>query len=437
MAIKSYYETQYGLRKNPFPSQATYGEDTEIIYVPEMFGPQRDEFLRKFILAPLEDGQPLIGAVWSVSNRGDPSARGFGKSTLMAEEAKIINQDFGKSTLISLGISEEDASANPVLAGYVSFVTKAYGGILSIDSAAFNLARFILRIRDDNGISIHTKLRERAAAKLVSEGKAVDGSEDTAIVQAIRDRFRKLAVTIDIRNLLEDFMYHLGSPDTEALERFLVDDVGTWHHDRNGLKYLQILVAFSELAGIEYFTFFIDQVEDFTSMSGPYKIRKNVKFIRDALIETEPFSSRASFVFQLHPMAYHDLKDAWIHEHLPSLEYDDPLTEPVVVVLKGLDEFSSARLLAERILNDPTVVLPNRKDSILPFTEASLRAAWEATKRNPRDFLRILNRLLELGNTKKIPQLDETFVLPKLERMLQTSSEDEEIEEAGIDERTA
>jgi len=435
MAIKSYYERQYGLRKNPFPSQATYGEDTEIIYVPEMFGPQREEFLRKFILAPLENGQPLIGAVWSVS-RGDPMARGFGKSTLMAEEAKQINLDFGKSTLMSLGVSDEDASANPVLAGYVSFVAKAYGGILSIDSAAFNLARFILRTRDDTGVSTHTKLRERAAAKLVSDGKAVDGSEDTAIVEAIRERFRKLAVTLDIRNLLEDFMYHLASPDTEALERFLASDVGTWHHDRNGLKYLQILVVFSELAGMEHFTFFIDQVEDFTSMSGTSKIEKNVKFIRDALIEAEPFSSRASFVFQLHPSAYYRLKNAWHHEDLPSLDYDDPLNEPIVVVLKGLEDFDSARILAERMLNDSTVVLPTRADSISPFTEASLKAAWEATRPNPREFLRILNRLLELGNTNKAPQLDETFILPKLERLLPTASEDEETEEIPTDERT-
>ena len=167
MAIKSYYETQYGLRRNPFPSQATYGEDTEIIYVPEMYGVQRDEFLRKFILAPLENGQPLIGAVWSVSS-GDPMARGFGKSTLMAEEAKQINRDFGKSTLLSLGVLDEDANANPVLAGYASFVAKAYGGILSIDSAAFQLARFILRSHDYTGISTHTCLSHASQCHPIS-----------------------------------------------------------------------------------------------------------------------------------------------------------------------------------------------------------------------------------------------------------------------------
>ena len=78
MAIKSFLETKYGLLKNPFPGSGTYGEDSQPVYVPEMFGDQRKEFLRKFLIAPLENGKPLIGAVWSVVP-GDLEARRFGK----------------------------------------------------------------------------------------------------------------------------------------------------------------------------------------------------------------------------------------------------------------------------------------------------------------------------------------------------------------------
>ena len=108
MALKSHLETSYGLTRNPFPGNATYGEDSQSVYVPEMFGDQRHEFLRKFVMAPLQNGQPLLGAVWSVVP-GDPAARGFGKSTLMGEEAKRINADFGLSTLMALGVSEAEA----------------------------------------------------------------------------------------------------------------------------------------------------------------------------------------------------------------------------------------------------------------------------------------------------------------------------------------
>src|SRR5437867_1999333 len=201
MPLKSFFQTQWNLNGNPFSGKATYAEDSQIVYVPEMFGPQREEFLRKFVQAPLENGQPLLGAVWSVVP-GDPKARGFGKSTLMGEEAKLINADFGFETLTGLAVSEKEARENPVMAGYVSFNTKANEGIASIDAACFHLVRFMLRSTDGKGVSTHQRLRERAAAKLVKAGGAVSGNEAQAIVAAVRERFRKLAVTIDFRNLL-------------------------------------------------------------------------------------------------------------------------------------------------------------------------------------------------------------------------------------------
>src|SRR5436309_13690148 len=118
MPLPSFFQSAWNLDGNPFPGKATYAEDNQIVYVPEMFGDQREDYLRKFVLAPLENGQPLLGAVWSVVPN-DPKARGFGKSTLMGEEAKLINQDFGLTTLKHLGVSEKDARGNPVMAGYV------------------------------------------------------------------------------------------------------------------------------------------------------------------------------------------------------------------------------------------------------------------------------------------------------------------------------
>src|SRR5436309_2798820 len=164
-----------------------------------MFGDQRRDFLRKFVLSPLENGQPLIGAVWSVVP-GDPEARGFGKSTLMGEEAKLINRDFGRAALLAVGVSQEDADANPILSSYVSFNTKAQGGISNIDSAAFHLARFILRAEHESVRPVHQVLRERAAARLASTAPGTSGTDTDAIIRAVRDRFQRLAVTLDIRN---------------------------------------------------------------------------------------------------------------------------------------------------------------------------------------------------------------------------------------------
>jgi hypothetical protein len=413
VAIKSFLETQYGLTRNPFSNSATYGEDSQLVYVPEMFGEQRTEFLRKFVLSPLENGQPLIGAVWSVVP-GDPEARGFGKSTLMGEEAKLINRDFGRAALMAVGVSQDDADANPILSSYVSFNAKAQGGIASIDAAAFHLTRFVLRAEHESGVTVHQVLRERAAVQLGSHGADPSGDTDR-IVRAVRERFQRLAVTLDIRNLLEEYLHKLASPDTDSLQRFLAEEVGGWHHDRNGIKYLQLLVAFAELAGIQHITLFVDQVEDFTSQAGAAKRQKYVKIIRDALIESEPFASRASFVFQYHPDAYEKLRDAWLHEDLRSLAWDDPLNAPYIVVLSGLESFNAARVLADRCLNHPAVVAPNRKPGINPFSEEALKLVWDATKPRPRPFLRVLHDLLQLGKDARANMIDAAFVRPKLD----------------------
>src|SRR5262249_31284192 len=278
-----------------------------------------------------------------------------------------------------------------------------------------HLVRFLLRCTDSKGVKIHQRLREHAAALLVKERKAVAGQEGDAIVREVVNRFRNLAVSIDIRNLLADYLDHLASGTTDALADSLSSEVSAWHHNRNGLKYLQVFVVFAELANIQHFTFFIDQVEDFTSEAQPAKIRKNVKIIRDALLESEPFASRASFVFQLHPDAYRRLGDAWAHEDLRDLNYDSPLNSPFVVTLKGLDKMEYAHLLADRCLNHPIVAVPGRKKGVWPFTEGALRKVWQETKPRPRAFLRALYDLMELAKAEKVATIDEKYIAPKLE----------------------
>jgi hypothetical protein len=59
MVLKSAYEELYGLKGNPFDWKATYSEEKQRVYVREMFGDQWKEFLRKFVVAPLQNGSPV------------------------------------------------------------------------------------------------------------------------------------------------------------------------------------------------------------------------------------------------------------------------------------------------------------------------------------------------------------------------------------------
>ena len=162
-----------------------------------------------------------------------------------------------------------------------------------------------------------------------------------------------------------------------------------------------------------------------------------MKIIRDAFIETEPFASTASFVFQFHPDAYERLRDAWLHEDMRSLEWDDPLNGPYVVVLKGLDTFESARLLADRCLNHESFVESRPTGGIVPFTDGALKKVWEATKPRPRWFLRVLHDLLQIGNTERKEVLDEEFVEPKIGRLSDAARSTESTTNNASDDRLA
>jgi hypothetical protein len=162
-----------------------------------------------------------------------------------------------------------------------------------------------------------------------------------------------------------------------------------------------------------------------------------VKIIRDALLETEPFSSKASFIFQLHPDAQRRLRDAWRHEDLRSLDIDDPLNEPVVVVLQGLTNLDSAILVAHRYLDDPDVHSPGHKNGTAPFTEGALNQIWAATQPRPRWFLRALHQVLQFANTKRPSKIDEKFVSPLLASLTRFAREEDEGETDVDDTRLA
>ena len=107
-----------------------------------------------------------------------------------------------------------------------------------------------------------------------------------------------------------------------------------------------------------------------------------------------------------------------------------------MVVLKGLTQFSTAKLLAEKILNHEEFATANHK-GIKPFTEKALQLVWEATKPKPRDYLRVLHQLLRLGKDQHATTIDDAFVKPKLSRVLTSVREEEEAGDLVGDHRLA
>lgn len=401
----------YRLKGNPFVSGATYAPEKQDVYDPAMYGHQHFEFRRKFFAEPLTSGRPIIGAIWS-SARADPETRGYGKSTMMGEEAKAINRDFGLSTFVDLGADPKQAPEFPVLAGYVSFNTTA---VNSIEAAGYHLVKDLVRDGTEGNGSTHSRLRKRLLKQLAQGARIQKRDEEALIEAALRQRARELAIQIEFKGELEKFLLKLCSADSVALSEYLAG-VTSWHHLRVGVKFLQIYTCFATLAGIKHVTYFIDQVEDFTTLSSNAKILKNVKLIRDALLESEPFASTASFVFQLHPVAWTSLRTAWQHENLRDLGTESKQSEPYVVNLQGLVNFELAKSCATTYLNHSKYVTPDRQPGdITPFTEDAIRYVWENTGSVPREFIRAMGDLVERGRSEQRLTIDATFAASVLD----------------------
>src|SRR4051794_23136779 len=143
---------EFLLADNPFRISGIYNPDQPGTYVREMYGKQLDEFHQKFFLLPLqkEKNRQVIGAVWS-SHAGNALGKGYGKSMLMAEESKLINQNFGADLLRRAGADEEDIAQHPFLAGYCSF--KQANEVKSFPAALLEGVAFILNTPDANGMT--------------------------------------------------------------------------------------------------------------------------------------------------------------------------------------------------------------------------------------------------------------------------------------------
>ena len=412
------------LKEQPFRISATYNLDKPDPYEPLMYGKQHPEFYEKFFIQPLQRGtnKQVIGAIWSSQSAAD--WRGFGKSMLMAEESKHVCNDFGFAALRRFKVKEENARANPILAGYCTFdQTKE---IKTFSSALLDAVAFITeQPYEDGELTVHQELRRRIAATANAE----DGYEGEAVRQALRKKlrsYRTLNVQLNHKTL-DQFIELLSGADTPALTAFIRNEIGPRIKARQGFNFVHVFNAYALCAGIVSVTYFIDQIENFAKWARNQD--QEVKILRESMVQTSPTAEMASFVFQMHISALQDIEDWWTAEHLPSLDFEVPINRTRTINLRGLQTTEEATTLAARYLKEYRPDGKEPGEPLHPFSEEVIKMVRDATKGNPRKFLENLGQILEHAVNDKVTVIDLTFVEPLLGEDYQDDESGDETEE--------
>ncbi|MGO8989960.1 MAG: hypothetical protein ACLQGU_11960 [bacterium] len=408
------------LKENPFASIDIYNVDIPQTYVPEVYGDQLREFYKKFFILPMqnETHKQIIGAVWSSHEKGK-EGKGFGKSMLMAEESKRINRDLGAKMLAATDVLEEDIQDNPVVAGYCTFDEAK--GVKTFAATVLDAVAFILESPCFTW-SVHLELRSRIAERI----KAESGCEGEYIRRHLNEKLRSYrGLTLQLTHrTLDEFIQKLCDDDTSDLVSFVRNEIGPRVKATQGFNFIHVFNAFLTLAGVVYVVYFIDQVETFARFARNQE--RDIKVIRESILQTSPTAVLASFVFQMHVHALEEIENWWRIEHLPSVDAFDLRNESRILNLNGLLH-REALVLVEKYLESYRLPVQKKIDRLHPFNEKSINQICDAYKGNPRDILRTLGSILSQAVLHGKSVIDEELIEP----FLQTELEDESLQMEG------
>lgn len=426
---RSIMQDDFRFVQNPYRVSEIYNVDEPGTYEPLMYGKQFDEFYTKFFLNPLskDNNRQVIGAIWS-SYTANRLGKGYGKSMLMAEESKRINKDLGASKLKHFGVAKDDIAANPFVSGYCSF--KEASEVKSFPAALLDAVAFILRSDCGESETVHQVLRRRICERIEAEENYEGESIRRALEAEVR-RHRSLASQLTHKEV-RAFNEHLCSDDTEQLINRMAE-IGPRVKASQGFNFVHIFNVFLRLAGVNYVTYFVDQIENFAKYAR--RQDQNIRILRESISETSPTRDMASFVFQMHIEAQHAIEDWWDNiEHLPSLDPKKKINSTRIVDLQGLANKKEAILLASKYHSDNRVSGSKTPNPLHPFNEDIIEQVRRSESGNPRQFLQKLGGILDHAVSDNRVKLDLAYVQPLLEDIPEAiSTEEEEGEYSNVE----
>ena len=350
MTIDAYdhMEEAWRLDGNPFPSEAIHVLNSP--YSPDVFNEEAREFRRKLIRGSIR-GSVNVGFLWS---QGATADTGFGKTTLMREITKEINQDLGIDTLTKAGVQPEKQV--PIAAAFSNLNNLNASGLYPV------LFNAVVDLVEASGTG--EAVLEQARSRII----ALSGSNDPdKIAKHIMDTWVRICGTAPpLRHELVSAFAYDGAQGVKTN----LGSVSATSRLRNGLHYLDFALAVLATAGIDHLYLMIDQLEDLATTRSitTAKRSREIGRIRD-MLEGPPYVNRVHFIFTFHNRAAQVLERFWEQNRLPPFEISQS-NSASVVVLRGLKDDTQVRELLRVYLEDKRESTVD--DELVPFEPDSI-----------------------------------------------------------------
>jgi hypothetical protein len=409
----THMEEAWKLEGNPFPAEGIRHSANEP-FSPQVFPEETADFYRKLVRGTIL-GSKGVGFLWSQGVGGDT---GYGKTTLMQNASREINRDLGRTVLQNAGMRSERLV--PIASVYTNLNNLNATGLYPV--LFDGVVEAASPLPDD--MPLFDKAR-RIIADRVGDNAPVVAAEVTAA------RLRTASGGVPLRpELLSAFSS--GGANAVLAELAKVSQASRL---RNGLQYLDFLLAVLAAAGIDHLFVFVDQLEDLAinKSINSAKRSREIGRIRD-LLEGGTYASRIHFVFTFHNTAGRILERYWAVNRLPRYEIA-PDNTASVVVLRGLSNDDQVAELLKVYLSDKRV--DGVEDELLPFEPASLAVLRDVSQGRVGILLgkahELLNGAAELG----LPRISGDFASRYFEGTIssseQTSADTETTESSDID----
>jgi hypothetical protein len=401
-------EEAWKLDGNPFPPEGIRRLGGKEPFSPNVFPDETGDFKRKLVRGAIQ-GQRSVGFLWSQGPGGDT---GYGKTTLMEAAAREINADLGEKALLESGMKQERLV--PIAAVYANLNNLDAAGLYPV------LFQSVIDAATSAGEG------ERALAdKLYDRIVDLVGDQHHAIQDAIRDAH--LSIAPGGAPLRQELLNAFAAGGAADLHQQLAQ-VSQASRLRSGLQFLDFLMAVLAAAEVKHLYLFIDQLEDLAinkSITSAKRSRE-IGRIRD-LLESEPYASRAHWVFTFHNSAAIVLERFWEQNRLPRFEIA-PDNTASVVVLRGLSNDDQVAELIKVYLDEKR--LEPVDNELLPFRPDALTVLREVAQGRVGIVLSRAHELFNAAAERGRGEIDGQFAQQYFQGSIPALGGEEPVEEA-------